>query len=279
MGGIAIFLGTTAAWLMTAERRAVVPVAVPAAVVFLLGFLDDRVELPAARKLAGQVVAGALLIAGGVTYGGLPALLALPISLVWVVGVTNAVNFVDNMDGLAAGSSLLSALFLAAYCAAVGAPETAAAALALAGGCTGFLLYNVNPAKVFMGDCGSLFVGFSLAALALQGTRGAPNFALALLVTTALLAFPLFDLVLVSVVRTLRGRSILERGWESISYRLVALGLSQRRAVLVLYGLTTLFGGVALAAARLPLIVVVILATLLWNTLVALGVFLSVPRR
>jgi UDP-GlcNAc:undecaprenyl-phosphate GlcNAc-1-phosphate transferase len=277
MGGIAIFLGTAVAWLVAPSLSAVWPIAVPAAGVFLLGFIDDRVAFPAHQKLAGQVLAAGFLIAAGVSFGGLPALVAAILSLVWVVGVANAVNYVDNMDGLAAGGSFISAVLLAGYCALVGNDETARSALALAGGCGGFLLYNFHPARVFMGDCGSMFIGFSLAGLALQATQqAASHWPHSLLVAVALLAFPIFDLTLVSVVRPLRGRSILQRGWESASYRLVALGLSQRGAVLALYALSLLAGSLALAATRLPLLVVSLLALLLLNGFAIFGCFISI---
>src|SRR6185312_15865241 len=120
-----------------------------------------------------------------------------PLTLFWVVAITNAENLLDNMDGLASGVCGIAALTMAGCCLAEGNMGTAAA-LAIAGACGGFLLYNFNPAKIFMGDCGSMFLGFSLAALAVQGTyRSASDLLLSLLVPVAILAIPIFDTALV----------------------------------------------------------------------------------
>src|SRR5437588_469903 len=121
-----------------------------------------------------------------------------------------------------------------------------------------------RPARIFMGDCGSMFIGFTLAALAVQGAhRSAPNLLVSLLVPVALLAIPIFDTALVTVTRTLHGRPISQGGRDHTSHRMVALGLSERKTALVLYALTALFGGLALLAARVPALVVLLLAVLL----------------
>jgi UDP-GlcNAc:undecaprenyl-phosphate GlcNAc-1-phosphate transferase len=277
MGGVAIFFGTVASWVATCDWHAVAPVALPATAMFLLGLVDDRCwELRPHQKLIGQLAAGAVLIATHVQFSALPPLLALPLALLWVVGITNAVNLLDNMDGLAAGVSCISALALAAYCLEEGAQAVAPAVLALAGACAGFLLYNFNPARIFMGDCGSLFIGFSLAALAIQGSnRAAPNLVLSLLVPVAVLAIPIFDTTLVAVVRFMNGRPIMPGFRDHSSHRMVSLGLSERGTVLTFYFLTALAGALALGATRLPLLVVVLSATLGFLGLATLGFYLG----
>jgi UDP-GlcNAc:undecaprenyl-phosphate GlcNAc-1-phosphate transferase len=277
MGGIAIFLGTLTAWLITGHLPSLLPVLVPAIGMFLLGLVDDRIaELLPHQKLIGQVAAGAVLIIGGVQFRAVPPLLALPLTLFWVVGITNAVNLLDNMDGLAAGVCGLSALVLAGYSLRVGAPGTAAPVLALAGGCFGFLIYNFNPAKIFMGDCGSMFIGFSLAALAVQASnRSASHVLLSLLVPVAVMAIPIFDTTLVAITRGLNGRPIFPGFRDHSSHRMVALGLSERSTVLLLYGLAALFGGLALLATRLPILVVLLLTVPLLMGLLALGFYLG----
>jgi UDP-GlcNAc:undecaprenyl-phosphate GlcNAc-1-phosphate transferase len=183
------------------------------------------------------------------------------------------------MDGLAAGVCLIAALAMAGCCIGEVGGIAAPAALALAGGCAGFLIYNFNPAKIFMGDCGSMFLGFSLAALAVQGTqRSASHLALSLFVPVAILAIPIFDTTLVSITRTLHGRSISQGGRDHSSHRLVDLGLSERGTVVVLYALTALFGGLALLATQLPLLVVGLLALLLFSALMVLGFYLGYLR-
>lgn len=279
MGGVAIFLGTLAAWAALGEHALRSPLLIPAAGIFLLGVVDDRVHLRPYIKLIGQVAAAAFLVLNGPVIRSLPPYLALPVTVFWIVGITNAVNLLDNMDGLAAGVSGISALAMGAFCLGRGDHSTARMACALAGGAAGFLLYNFNPARIFMGDCGSMFLGFSLAGLALDGTqRTAPNLVLTLLVPVAVLAIPIFDTTLVSVSRVLNGRSVSQGGRDHSSHRLVALGLSERGAVLVFYALTALFGGLALAATRVSLPVVSLLAVLLALGLLALGLYLGILK-
>jgi UDP-GlcNAc:undecaprenyl-phosphate GlcNAc-1-phosphate transferase len=168
---------------------------------------------------------------------------------------------------------------MGAFCLGRGDLSTARMACALAGGATGFLLYNFNPARIFMGDCGSMFLGFSLAGLALDGTqRTAPNLVLTLLVPVAVLAIPIFDTTLVSISRVLNGRSVSQGGRDHSSHRLVALGLSERGAVLVFYALTALFGALALAATRVSLLTVGLVGVLLAIGLLALGLYLGVLK-
>jgi UDP-GlcNAc:undecaprenyl-phosphate GlcNAc-1-phosphate transferase len=279
MGGVAIFLGTLAAWATLGRGGLHSPLLIPAAGIFLLGAVDDRIHLRPYLKLIGQVAAAAFLVLNGPIIRSLPPYLALPVTIFWIVGITNAVNLLDNMDGLAAGVSAISALAMGAFCLGRGDLTTAQMACALAGGAAGFLIYNFNPARVFMGDCGSMFLGFSLAGLALDGTqRSAPNLVLTLLVPVAVLAIPIFDTTLVSVSRVLNGRSVSQGGRDHSSHRLVALGLSERGAVLVFYALTALFGGLALAATRFSLIVVSLVAVLLAIGLLVLGLYLGVLK-
>ena len=149
-----------------------------ATLVFALGLIDDRRGLGPTAKLAGEAAAACLLMSAGTRFTGvLPVWLAAPLTLFWVVGITNAVNLLDNMDGVVAGVAAVAALALAAGGAAARQGEVVVLALCLAGACCGFLCYNFHPARIFMGDCGSLFLGFMLSALALAGTRApsAPN--------------------------------------------------------------------------------------------------------
>lgn len=293
MGGIGIFAGTTAAWAVIAVTTegqkgggagAILPIALPAAAVFLLGAIDDRITLRPHVKLIGQVAAVAAMIVGGVKFEALPPWIGLPLTFLWVVGITNAINLLDNMDGLAAGVAAISAAAMAAYCIGEhgglgGAAVTAQAAFALAGGCAAFLIFNFKPARIFMGDCGSMFIGFSMAALAVQGTyRSAPNLMLSLLVPVAVLAIPIFDTTLVAIARTLHGRKISQGGRDHSSHRLVALGLSERATVLVLYCLTALFGGLALASTQMRLLGVAAIGVLLLCGLAALGLYLGFLR-
>jgi len=275
MGGIAIFGGTMTAWMMQPSALGN-HILIPAVIIFALGFLDDRCHLPPYLKLIGQLAAATVFVATGPTIEGLPAYLSLPVTLIWLIGITNAVNLLDNMDGLAAGVAMIAALAMGAYTMTTGNQAAGATVLALAGAAGGFLIYNFNPARIFMGDCGSMFLGFTLATLALDGTqRTAPNLVLSLLVPVVVLAIPIFDTTLVSISRVLHGRSVSQGGRDHSSHRLVALGLSERGAVLVFYALAATFGVLALAATRLSLLVVLLLALLLTLGLLVLGLYLG----
>jgi UDP-GlcNAc:undecaprenyl-phosphate GlcNAc-1-phosphate transferase len=278
MGGVALFAGTVAGWTITGDGVLVQRLLLPAALIFLLGVLDDRRPLRAHHKFLGQIVAAAALVMSGVLFTGASPAVALPLTFFWVLAITNAINLLDNMDGLAAGVAGIAGLTMAAY-SAQSAPHLAVAALSLAGACFGFLLFNVNPARVFMGDCGSLFLGFALAALSIQGTsRSASNLFVSLLVPVAVLAIPVFDTTLVSIARILNGRSVAQGGRDHTSHRLVALGLSERMTVFVLWALAAGLGLLALAAQRLSLLAVAMLAVLTLLGLAAVGVFLGFLR-
>jgi len=215
---------------------------------FLLGFVDDIWHLQPRSKLTLQIVVAGLIIMSGIAYPLFHnSRLNMAISLLWIVGITNAFNLLDNMDGLAAGVGLISAMYLAYFYTSSGSRENAILVLLLAGAVAGFLIFNLNPARIFMGDCGSLFIGFLLGtASQLEVTHvvGVPAFALAPVVV---LAIPIFDTVFVSVTRRLRGQAVSRGGTDHSSHRLVHLGLSERQAVFLLLALSVGSGMVALA--------------------------------
>jgi UDP-GlcNAc:undecaprenyl-phosphate GlcNAc-1-phosphate transferase len=198
------------------------------------------------------------------------------ITLVWIVGITNALNLLDNMDGLAAGIAAISAGFRVVVLFADGNVEGAALAAAVVGACLGFLLHNFNPASIFMGDAGSLFLGVMVAGLSLVG--GWPysrNVASVLLLPVLVLLVPIVDTMLVTVTRTLAGRPLSMGGRDHASHRLVALGLSDRSAVLLLYLIAMLSGAVALASYRYGLSQMVVVVTFLATAAALFGVFLG----
>jgi len=218
-----------------------------ALIMFLTGLWDDHVTLPPAGKLLPQIAAGAILISAGVMLrltGLYPVDMAL--SMLWFVGITNALNLLDNMDGLAAGIAGLAALTLAAIFLSGGRPDLALLAVALAGAAGGFLVHNYPPAKIFMGDSGALFLGVVLSGLALSPTPGGGRGIIAVLVVPVLLlAIPILDTTLVTAVRVMEGRSVAQGGRDHTSHRLVALGVSERRTVHLLWLLAAMGGGVA----------------------------------
>ncbi|MFH1329690.1 MAG: undecaprenyl/decaprenyl-phosphate alpha-N-acetylglucosaminyl 1-phosphate transferase [Actinomycetota bacterium] len=222
-------------------------------VALAVGLADDLHPLPAWVKLAGQAGAGAVLAALGVRLAlpG-PEALAWVATIAWVVVVANAVNLFDNFDGAAAGAALVAALALALWWG-LGTGPTALAA-ALAGAAAGFLLWNAPPARIFMGDAGSHFLGAALAGLTLldagrAGTAGPAPWALAVLVPVVLLAVPLFDTALVAVERRRHRRPVSVGGRDHTAHRLAGLGLGARPVALLLWGLGVAAAGTASLAA------------------------------
>jgi UDP-GlcNAc:undecaprenyl-phosphate GlcNAc-1-phosphate transferase len=202
----------------------------------------------------------------------------IPLAILWIVGITNAINLLDNMDGLSAGVSLLCAALMALHAAFLGDTLVALGALVIAGVCAGFLAFNFHPARIFMGDCGTMFLGFSLACLSLMGSSGllSGNLFSALLLPTLVLATPIFEMGFVAVVRFINGRPISLGGRDHTSHRLVLLGLSEPRAVLWLYGITLWFGGISLwGSLSRNWMAVGALTALSWLALLVFGLFLA----
>ncbi len=216
----------------------------------LIGLADDLYGLSPARKIFGQLLCALALYSfgGGVSIPG-GALLELPATMVWVVMLANAFNLADNMDGLAAGLALIAALWLALT--AWGSPA-GSSSLLLACAAAGFLVWNFPPARVFMGDCGSHALGVALAALSAEAAAGGGG--LAPLVPLLVVALPLFDTLFVTLTRRQRGQSPFQGGKDHLSHRLVAWGLSERAAVLVLYLLAAALGGIGWGLSGLDLL-------------------------
>lgn len=278
MGGIAIYAAATLGIVLGS------PTAMPwalwggATVMFVTGLVDDLRDIQPAAKLVAQIVATGFLLYAGYAFGAdWPVWLSVPFTFLWVVGITNAVNLLDNMDGLAAGVACAVACVLAVFSALIGSTEGLALATAVAGASAGFLVFNFKPARVFMGDCGSLFLGFSIAALALiiQERAAAVGTWAAYLVPLAALAVPIFDTTLVTLARKLAGRPVSQGGRDHTSHRLVFLGLSERHAVLVLYGMSLLSGTLALAVLFFDVKLFYALSTFVGMALAVLGIHLG----
>jgi UDP-GlcNAc:undecaprenyl-phosphate GlcNAc-1-phosphate transferase len=262
LGGAAIYAGFMLALLFLGDRayvRELVGILLGATLLSLFGLADDHWGLHAYLKLGGQVVAGVILILGGTQVYLFPSYpwLNWAITLLWVVGITNALNLLDNMDGLSGGVTTVAATFFVLL-AAIGRPPqvlVGALAAALVGACIGFLRYNLNPATIFMGDAGALFLGFLLAALGIK-LRFPSNVPwITWLVPLCVLALPIFDTSLVFISRLRRGKNPLTTpGKDHLSHRLVALGLTRREAVLTCYLIGGACGLVAIyiAQSRFP---------------------------
>ena len=250
MGGVAIFLTTILIYALfipkTTESLVIIG---GSSFMFLVGLLDDILNIKPYQKLVGQLIGAAIVIGFGLT---LPwtgyEIFDIAITLVWLIGITNAINLLDNMDGLAAGISAIAAFSLAIAFGASEQLNELTFITAFIGALIGFLVFNFNPASIFMGDCGSLFVGFLLASSVLMNQIGGRSRGvLTILAVPALILFvPIFDTTFVTILRKLWGRKASQGGRDHTSHRLVALGLSERNAVLMLYAFAILAGGIAL---------------------------------
>jgi UDP-GlcNAc:undecaprenyl-phosphate GlcNAc-1-phosphate transferase len=211
---------------------------------FSIGLYDDFKHINPPIKLVFQILAATLVIFFGnntIDFFRWP-IANIILTFFWLVGITNAINLLDNMDGLAGGVALITSIFLSVFFWKTGLSELLVVSLALAGSILGFLVFNFPPAKIFMGDSGSMVLGFSLAALAIARRTQASNIFAIVGVPTLVFLLPILDTGLVAITRILRGQSPAIGGTDHTSHRLVAFGLSERQAVLVLYGIAIISG-------------------------------------
>jgi UDP-GlcNAc:undecaprenyl-phosphate GlcNAc-1-phosphate transferase len=251
LGGVAIYAGFIIALLVFGEGWVVsqaIGILVGATIVSFLGIWDDRRGLRPLLKLLGQAIAASIIIISGIQVSFLPhPALNVAITFIWILGITNALNLLDNMDGLSGGVGAVAAGFFLLLAAWNGQYLVASLAAALMGVCIGFLVYNFNPASIFMGDAGSMFLGFILAVVGIKlRFPGRPN-VITWMIPVVVLGLPIFDTTLVVFSRLRRGINPLTNpGQDHVSHRLVALGLSHRRAVILLYGVCCALGLVGL---------------------------------
>jgi UDP-GlcNAc:undecaprenyl-phosphate GlcNAc-1-phosphate transferase len=251
LGGVAIYGACITALLLFGNRfrlTELVSILVGASLVSFLGVWDDRRSLSPMLKLLGQLLAASILVLTGVRIGTFPwEALNVVVTLGWVVVITNAMNLLDNMDGLSGGVGAVAAIFFLLLAAMNGQFLVGALSAALVGACLGFLVYNFNPASIFMGDAGSLFLGFMLAAVGIKLRFPEGLEIVTWMVPVLILGLPLFDTALVILSRLRRGLNPLTTpGKDHISHRLVALGYTRREAVLTCYLICVALGVVAL---------------------------------
>lgn len=263
LGGIAIFGAFVVALVGSGAITAYTwPVWLGGLLIFGAGLADDLVEMRPEAKFVVQIAAAALLIyAGHAFWRGGPFWISIPLTFLWVIGLINAVNLIDGIDGLAASITAVAATALALIGIMIGEIGLATVAALLAGAGLGFLAFNANPARIFMGDCGSLFLGYMLAVVALDVQNTGEPIA-ATLIPIVVFAVPIFDTTFVTVTRILNGRDVTEGGNDHTHHRLIRLGLSENGAVLALSGWSAMFAAAALTlpwtTAQLALALVLI---------------------
>lgn len=256
LGGIAIYGAFLVTILLNDSRRVVEEGAtalIGATLLLIVGIVDDLRGLGPGAKLLAQTTAAVLLVIGGIGVSFLPfAWLNLAATILWVVGICNAMNLLDNMDGLSAGVAAIASAFFTLLALMHGQFWVSLVAGALLGATIGFLNFNWNPATIFMGDAGSLLLGFMLAVLGLKlrfpDVDPRRTWPIAILV----LAVPIFDTTLVTLSRLRRGVSVSSGGRDHVSHRLVRLGFGVRGSVATIYLVAILCGGAAVAMILLP---------------------------
>ena len=293
MGGLAIFLGFVLSMLLFVDMSTqIVGLLLGTVIIAVMGALDDIVNLNAWVKLAGQIVAAGVAIRCGIVVdaisnftpsGGTTFLytnwLAIPITLFWIVACTNAVNLIDGLDGLAVGVSTISSLTMLLVSLFVAEPSVSLILAALTGACVGFMPYNLNPAKIFMGDVGSQMLGFVLSTASIIGLFKF-HAIISFLVPLLALAVPLADTVFAFIRRIVHGQSPFHADRGHFHHRLLALGMSQKQAVAVLYGVSAVLGLIAvlMTGRSVVLRIVCIAAAFLISITIWLLVLHSIPR-
>ncbi len=248
-----------------------------ATAMFLLGLIDDYIDIKAYSKFIWQIVIAVIVTVLGVKIEIIQNdFISIPLTVIWIVGITNAINLLDNMDGLAAGVVLVASISFSFLVISARAPFLQPASLILAASALGFLIFNFHPAKMFMGDAGSLLLGFLVSIFALIGTwKTASNAVVTLFAPILILSIPIFDTTLVSINRALSGKKVSEGGRDHSSHRLVAMGLSEKRSVLSLLIMAAIFSALAVVSLKLQSYLLIVVAFLAFVALTLFGIYLS----
>ncbi|WP_293398004.1 glycosyltransferase family 4 protein [Peptoclostridium sp.] len=259
LGGIGIFVGFIVASFMFVDMSPLhMSIIAGSFIIVGIGIIDDIKPVSPKVKFSAQILAAFVVMYFGVRIEWLTnpfdkvdgmmylGMFGIPLTLLWIVGATNTINLIDGLDGLAAGVSAIAALALTLVAVINNQSTEVVLLVALAGGALGFLPYNFNPAKVFMGDTGSLFLGFILAVISIEGVMKSAT-ALAVAIPILAMGFPIFDTTFAIIRRAANGKSIVEADKGHLHHRLLSKGLSQKQTVLALYGISIMLGVSAVA--------------------------------
>lgn len=265
LGGLAIIFGFMVSILCFGEMtKSLAATLIGAMIIAVMGIVDDVKALDAKPKFLIQIIAALIVVLfgelrikvftnpiiwSGLPYIVLPEWVSIVFSVLWIVFITNAVNFIDGLDGLAAGVSAIMTVSMVFIAGRLGEYSVAIIGTALMGACFGFLPYNFNPAKIFMGDTGSTFLGFILATLSIQGvfkSYAVISFAVPLLI----LGLPLFDAIFAMIRRIMKGQSPMHADRGHLHHRLIDMGFSQKQTVFILYAISGVLGITAVILAE-----------------------------
>lgn len=286
LGGLAIYLGVLLGILyLQPTHPQLFSIVVGATVIVILGIIDDKFQLKPSIKFIGQMVAATLVIIDGIIIERitLPVLgliefnsiISVLITIIWIVGITNAINLIDGLDGLASGVSTIGLISILVMAASDGDHLVMILSALIIAANLGFLYHNFYPAKIYMGDTGSMFLGYSIAVLSTIGLfKNVTIFSF--IVPIIVLAIPIFDTIFVIVRRIIDGKSILLADNRHIHYRLLEVGFSHRTTVLIIYGFSTLFGLIAVLFSKGSIAITIILTIVLLLILQSLVELLGV---
>lgn len=255
LGGLSIFIGATAGFLyLQPEHPQMFPIIIGAVIMLITGLLDDIFNLRPIYKFAGQFSAAIVVVSSGLVIEKLTIpffgtvyldLIGYVITVLWIVGASNAINFIDGLDGLAAGVSAIGLTSILVMAMIDYRIVVAYLCIILIGSCAGFLFHNFYPAKIFMGDTGALFLGYCIAVVSMMGLF--KNVALfSFIIPIIVIAIPILDTVLAIIRRTINKQGIATADRKHIHYQLVNMGYSHRTSVLIIYGFSAFFGALAI---------------------------------
>ena len=277
MGGLAIYFGFVLAVLSSIYlSREIIGILLGGAMILAVGIIDDLRPLPAKVKLLGQILSAGVLVFFGVRiewianpFGDMIYLhyLSIPLTILWVVSLINTINLIDGLDGLAAGVSTIASMTILLVALEQNFWLVAVLAAALAGSALGFLQHNFNPAKIFMGDTGSMFLGYMLAAISILGAVKSAT-TIALVVPIVALGLPIMDTAFAIVRRYISGQPIFKPDKGHLHHRLLEIGLTQKQAVLLMYVISACLGMSAIALTNVNNIAAILI--LLCITAIAL---------
>lgn len=274
LGGLAIFFSFVLTLLFFYDKSdAILAMILGSFIIVVVGIIDDAVRLRAVIKFVAQIAAALVVVGNGVVIERINLFgdyiefgyLSIPITVLWIVGLTNAVNLIDGLDGLACGISTISAIALLIVTILMGDFKVALLVAILAGSCIGFLPYNLNPAKIFVGDTGAMFLGFILAVISIQGvfkTHAVLTFVIPFLI----LGVPIFDTAFAIIRRLLTGKHPFEPDRGHLHHRLIDMGFNQKQTVRILYAISALLG---IAAIMLT-------SDKLWHAVIMMAISLGI---
>lgn len=282
LGGLAIYLSFLIGLvILRPESEYTLAIVLAATVIIITGILDDMYEISAKAKMLGQLVAAFIIVFfGGIQieminlpFGGMMdfGYLSIPLTILWIVGITNAINLIDGLDGLAAGVSTIALITIAIMAIIVPNPLVLALAALLACSTLGFLFFNFHPAKIFMGDTGALFLGFMIAVFSLLGFKNIT--VVSFIIPVIMLGVPISDTFFAIVRRVRNGQKWSDPDKSHLHHRLLDIGFSHRQTVLIIYGIAAMFGLAAIIFSMAKIWGAILLVTVI---LVALELFVEI---